>query len=170
MATVERDEPLVEDHQETAAIGPEQILSQFEAALRDQEDLDEEGFEFLMGHLRDAVESASLQPELQELDRNTWIRTFDAIVGEHLDESDRNAFIRQLNEAIDPLNSAGVQIATEFARRLQADGETAALNWLAEQRAIEQARTQSPAPASDDAAQRQSITRSRSRRLRGPPR
>lgn len=169
MAVVEQEESPVEEHQDAAGIGPEQILSQFEAALREQEDLDEEGFEFLMGHLRDAVESASLQPELQELDRNTWIRTFDALVGEHLDEGDRNAFIRQLNEAIDPLSSSGVQIATEFARRLQAEGEEAALDWLAEQRALEQARSQPRDPASEDTPQRQSITRSRSRRLRGPP-
>lgn len=158
----------VDSEQGVTGFDPEQILEQFSSALREQEELDEEGYEFLMGHLRDAVESASLQPELQQLDRMTWINTFDAIVGDDMDEGDRNALIRQLNEAIDPLDSSGVQIASEFAKRLQAEGEAAALNWLGEQRkhaAVES----DPIPDSEDAPLRQSITRSRSRRLRGPP-
>lgn len=160
-----------EEQADAAANAQQQMLAQFEAALREQDDLGEEGYEFLMGHLREAVENVSLEPEVVELDRTSWISTFDALVGEDMDEGDRNALIRQLNDAVDPLDSSGVQIATEFAKRLQSQGEASALMWLQEQRRLAEAETNSPNPAPDQngVPQAQSITRSRSRRLRGPP-
>ena len=67
----------------------------------------------------------------------------------------------------------GTQVTLEFSRRLQADGEAAALAWLAEQRkAAEKSAAVAPLPADRHGvplAGAQAITRSRSRRLRGPP-
>ena len=133
----------------------------------------QEGLDFLMPFLRDAVEQASLAPSRVDLDVNAWLATFDAIAGDALDETERNTLLRQLNEAIEPLNDAGTQVTLEFSRRLQADGEAAALAWLAEQRkAAEKSAAVAPLPADRHGvplAGAQAITRSRSRRLRGPP-
>lgn len=149
------------------------ILAEFESALRAQPGVGQEGLDFLMPFLRDAVEQASLAPSRVDLDVNAWLATFDAIAGDALDETERNTLLRQLNEAIEPLNDAGTQVTLEFSRRLQADGEAAALAWLAEQRkAAEKSAAVAPLPADRHGvplAGAQAITRSRSRRLRGPP-
>ena len=149
------------------------ILAEFESALREQPGIGPEGLDFLMPFMRDAVEQASLAPSRVELDAKSWMATFDAIVGDTLDEAERNAFVRQLNEAIEPLNEAGTKVALEFARRLQSDGEVAALDWLAEQRRAAEKEAAAAASPGDrrsvPAPGPQTITRSRSRRLRGPP-
>ena len=87
-----------------------------------------------------------------------------------LSEDERNALVRQLDAAIDPLQQPDAQVAMEFARRVQRDGETKALEWLREQRAASAADAVDPAKSKAPLLPgRESITRSRSRRLRGPP-
>jgi hypothetical protein len=149
------------------------LLGMFEDALREESDMDRDGVEFLLGHFREAVEQASLAPTLDQPkpDRAEWIRTLDALIGQNvLSEDERNALVRQLDAAIDPLQQPDAQVAMEFARRVQRDGETKALEWLREQRAASAADAVDPAKSKAPLLPgRESITRSRSRRLRGPP-
>ncbi len=151
----------------------EAILAELETALRGQPGIGQEGLDFLMPFLRDAVEQASLAPSRVELDADSWMATFDAIAGDALGETERNSLLRQINEAIEPLNDDAAKLALEFSRRLQGDGEPAALEWLAGQRkAAEKAAAAAPLPPDRrdvPVAGAQTITRSRSRRLRGPP-
>ena len=147
----------------------QELIQGFESALREQGGLDQDGFEFLMAHLREAMEATPLHPERQELDRSQWMAALDAIAGDSLEEDERNALVRQLNEAIDPLKSTNVRTASEFAERLQREGEAAALAWLGKQRKAKAAAESPPTEKKNAAPGRQSITSSRSRRLRGPP-
>lgn len=155
-----------------AAVDPEAVLADFETALRNEPGIGEEGLEFLMPFLRDAVEQASLQPLRADIDPGAWMSAFDGIVGESLPEDERNALVRRLNEAVEPLADQKTQVALEFARRIQSEGEAAAIAWLEEHKKLA-GRTdpQAPPPAAGDRPPigAQAITRSRSRRLRGPP-
>lgn len=153
-------------------LDPDAILAEFETALRDEPGVGQEGLDFLMPYLRDAVEQASLQPFRAEIDPVAWMAAFDGIVGDALDEDERNALVRQLNEAVEPLGEQKTQVALEFARRVQTDGQTAALAWLEEHKKLAgKADPQIPQPTAGDRPPvgAQAITRSRSRRLRGPP-
>lgn len=153
-------------------LDPDAILAEFESALRDEPGVGQEGLDFLMPYLRDAVEQASLQPFRAEIDPAAWMAAFDGIVGDALDEGERNALVRQLNEAVEPLGDQKTQVALEFARRVQTDGQAAALAWLEEHKKLAgKADAQAPLPMAGDRPPvgAQAITRSRSRRLRGPP-
>jgi hypothetical protein len=148
------------------------LLADFEGALREQPGMDPEGLEFMLGHLRDALDDVDAA-QVATPDRGAWMQALDAFVGHGaLSEEDRAALVRQLDAAIDPLQGADAQVATEFARRLQADGEQQALRWLKEQQAgARDEEDQAGIAAADTvvAPGPETITRSRSRRLRGPP-
>ena len=149
-----------------------QLMSELEGALREQPGMDPEGVEFMLGHVRAALDD--VRPDhLAAPDRSAWMQALDAFVGQAaLTDEDRAALVRQLDAAIDPLQGADASLATEFARRLQAEGEQQALRWLKEQQAsARDADDQTGTSAAETAAAAgpQSITRSRSRRLRGPP-
>lgn len=149
-----------------------QLMSELEGALREQPGMDPEGVEFMLGHVRAALDEVT-PDQVAAPDRGAWMQALDAFVGQAaLSEEDRAALVRQLDAAIDPLQGADASIATEFARRLQADGEQQALRWLKEQQAsARQEQDQADSAAADTVAApgAETITRSRSRRLRGPP-
>lgn len=154
--------------------GFEEKLAEFEAMLQAQPGMTEEGLELVLQGCRDALDNVSLQPALAVPQRNEWIASIDALIQQGaLDQASGDALVRQIDAAVAPLESPGVQRALELAERIQRDGQAQAREWL---------ETQSDKEASDDLAQvrsneaavdshplRESITRSRSRRLRGPP-
>lgn len=161
--------------QERTASGDfEQKLAEFEAMLQAQPGMTEEGLELVLQGCRDALDNVSLQPALGVPQRNEWIASIDALIQQGaLDQASGDALVRQIDAAVAPLESPDVQRALELAGRIQRDGQAQAREWL---------ETQSDQEASDDLAQvrsneaavdshplRESITRSRSRRLRGPP-
>ena len=148
-----------------------QVRTEFESVLRDEPGVGQEGLDFLMPFLRDAVQQASLQPARAELHPAAWMAALDSLIGEDVDEAERNALARQLNAAIEPMTDPKTGLALEFANRIQTEGHQAALDWLQRQRAAGEGEDPAPAPApvGGEPANAQSIIRSRSRRLRGPP-
>lgn len=148
-----------------------QALKEYEEALRAQPDLDEEGLGFLLEHYRQALEATSLDAPLTEPDPEVWIKTLNELAQSGaLTEDDRNELARQVEDAFKPLQGAEARLALEFAQRLQRDGSQQALEWLSAQDHNDKEGAAQAAPASDGAPRlRQSITSSRSRRLRGPP-
>ena len=150
-----------------------QIIAQLEQALRatapagDDQDLD-----FVIEQMRKAVAAADLRPEPSAMERAPWVDTLEALAGEGLlAVEERESLIRQFGEASDVLQTREAQVALELAERIERDGEQAAMAWLASLRpGNPEARgvggtveTNAVLPG------KQSITRSRSRRLRGPP-
>src|SRR5690606_11034529 len=134
-----------------AAIDPEAMLAEFESALRSEPGIGQDGLDFLMPFLRDAVEQASLQPFRAEIDPAAWKAAFDGIVGDALDDGEGSAMVRRLNEAVEPLGDEKTQVALEFARRVQTDGQAAAIAWLEEHKKLAgKADPQAPPPTADD--------------------
>lgn len=149
----------------------EAVVDKFEASLRTQSGLDEQERDFMVRHFRKAVAEAPLELDPAGPDRNVWIETLETLVQNGLlAEEERETLVRQFNEATSPLQSREVQVALEFAQRIQRDGDAKALEWLAAQQASPDG--QAAAGISSPGATpiiKQAITRSRSRRLRGPP-
>ncbi|MGJ4802655.1 hypothetical protein ACQYVW_05415 [Luteimonas sp. SDU82] len=132
---------------------------------------DDEDLDFVIEHMRKAVSGADLRPATSTIDRTAWVDTLESLASEGLlDGDERENLIRQFGEAGSVLHSRDAQVALELARRIERDGERAAMEWLASQRAGH-APTHGAGATIDDGpvAGKQSITRSRSRRLRGPP-
>lgn len=147
----------------------QQAVQEFEASLRSQDGVDEEGVTFLLDAFRSAVQEVSLDSALSPPDPDELIRTLNRLAESGLiDEEDRNALSRQFEVALEPLEDKRVQVALEYAQRLERDGEEKALQWLNAQRSEQEAQEQGT-PSNESPRLRQSITQSRSRRLRGPP-
>jgi len=149
------------------------VLEAFEASLRAQQGLEGEDLDFVIDHLRKRVAEVQLQPDLAGPDRNSWVETLESLVQNGLlAEDEREALIRQFGEATSQLRSRDVQIALELAQRIERDGEEKAMEWLASQESGDAGAGTGNglAKGSAELVDKQSITRSRSRRLRGPPR
>ncbi len=133
--------------------------------------MDADSIELALSSFREAIETAELSPPLAAVDRDGWLRTMEALARNGLlNEQDHNALLRQFDEAMAPLQGKNVEVMLEFARRLQRDGQDNALLWLSEQSASSQEEdAKSSGTQEQPTLLRQSITRSRSRRLRGPP-
>lgn len=149
------------------------VIEAFEASLRAQPGLEGEDLDFVLDHLRKRVAEVQLQPELTGPDRNAWVETLETLAQNGmLAEEESEALIRSFGEATSSLQGRDVQIALELARRIERDGEDKAMEWLASQEFGDAGAGTGNglAKGSTDLVDRQSITRSRSRRLRGPPR
>ncbi|WP_242111959.1 hypothetical protein [Luteimonas aquatica] len=149
----------------------EELLATFEAALREQPGMDEKSLEIMLQQFRETIDSAPLDPSLTVPDRNMWLETIDALVrSQSITEADRSELIREFDEAMAPLQDQDVLVALEFAQRIQRDGREKALEWFNAQREQQEQAAGQQTPAREGPSQfRQSITKSRSRRLRGPP-
>src|SRR5690606_31734555 len=91
------------------------VISEFEAALRDQPGMDEEGLEVVMDYLLKAVEETPLDAALAPPRPEDWAKTLDLMVqGGSLKEEDRNHIARQFEEACESLQDKKVKIAIEF--------------------------------------------------------
>lgn len=158
-----------------AELGVEQkrLLKEFEAALSEQSSLDREDRDFIFEQYKAAIENASIESKLTpDVDRATWIETAELLSrDQEIERTDIDALIRQFDEAMQPLQSPRVQVALEYVQRLQQYGEANAMEWLQGQHNNqEQDAASKIVPSTPDAIlRRQSITQSKSRRLRGPP-
>lgn len=164
----------VEDPNAEFAVEQQRLLEEFEAALSQQSSLDREDRDFIFEQYKAAIENASLESEFTSgLDRQTWIETVELLSRDQsAGQADVDALIRQFDEVMKPLQSAQMQVALEYLQRLQQHGEADAMSWLQEQNRKQEQDVVSDAvrpTLSDLVPRRQSITQSKSRRLRGPP-
>lgn len=106
--------------------------------------------------------------------RSEWLDTIEGLrENDVLTEEDANALIRQLDTILSPSQNKDVDLALEFGRRFQRDGQEQALAWFKAQ--LNGASTQSSPnegakPSEPPVALASAIVNSKSRRLRGPPR
>lgn len=160
----------------TAAVNDDQqeILDLLERSLRATAPSgDDEELDFVIQHMRKAVASADLRPETTGIDRSAWVDTLETLASEGLlVGQEREDLIRQFGEATDSLQTREARVALELAQRIERDGERAAMEWLATLRSNTAPTRDAGGGALDGGLVlpgKQSITRSRSRRLRGPP-
>lgn len=142
------------------------LASQFDALLRADSSIDNDTRQSLSEHFRSALDEARVDGGA---DLAEWKGT--ALDYADVDNETESAELtRRLDEALKPLQARETQIALEFSRRLQSDGQEEALAWLRQQQAQEEPGSQT-IPTADDhpRALRTEVVGSRSRRLRGPP-
>ena len=151
------------------------LLAQLDDLLRSDSSIGQDDREALTGQfaaaLRDVVDTgdyAGTDAASVLLDSVDQLKQYAA----EADTGD-NELVRQLNDALAPLEQRKTKIAFEFSRRLQTDGQESALAWFREQQlADEQQAAAIGQPAAEGnpiPASRDEVTQSRSRRLRGPP-
>jgi|GEM_PF-3824346 len=152
------------------------ILAEFEAALRENPLIDADGIDFALEQFRDAIRQASLQPKKTTPSKELWLETL-ALLSDNalIQEEDRATLSKVFNEHLGE-NSEGVQQALEFSRRLDEEGEAAALRWLQNRRFESSAASESASTTKPDTqAPRAEVPygataiKLKSRRLRGPP-
>lgn len=158
------------------------LLRQFESTLQELQDdpsLDAETRNMLHQQFTQALgELGTVAGAPAELpSRAMWMDAVQALqAGGGISDDEVNELIRQVNQALEPLQRQESQLALEFGRRLQAQGEEAALAWFRteSQRAkdAESATGQAtqPLPSGPDAPLRNEMIQARAHRLRGPPR
>ncbi len=139
------------------------------AALREQVEL----------ALRQQVEAVAAGPAAPAVgaaasSRSEWLDTIEGLrANEVLTEEDANALIRQLDVILSPSQNKDVDLALEFGRRFQRDGQEQALAWFKAQlngASTETSPNEGGKPSEPPVALASAIVNSKSRRLRGPPR
>lgn len=157
--------------------GMAKLQEQFQEILQGDAGLDAKQREQMGEVFGQVLQSAASSPgpaSDDAFDRNRWRETVELLRqsgGVAEDEADE--LIRTLNDALAPLERRESQLALEFSRRMAADGEQAAIEWLRSQtdrESADQAQEPSRIPQGDHPSLRSETVRSRSRLLRGPPR
>lgn len=174
-AAVASEEPTRRDRESDGVSTPNQqeklLLEELESTLREQFDAGDENADLLLENFREAIESAQIEPTVALLDRKVWLETIDALARtQEISDSDRDELIREYDEAFRFMEDHEVKIALEFAQRIQRDGREKALEWFNKQQAKGSEPDTPDLHPSATSHSPQAITKSKSRRLRGPPR
>lgn len=156
--------------------GLDELMRDFDAALAETHGLDKAEQDHVRQIFADALADAAANPGISEMpDRSAWIETVESL--QHLgavDADEANHLVRQLDDALQPLQSTESRLAIEFSRRMQQDGEEAALAWLRETKSGNQAAAAVMGNGTPNdlmlPPMGSEVVNSRSRRLRGPPR
>lgn len=151
----------------------EQLLEQFEQMLGSQPGLDPDARKQLGQQFSDALRQATPAGEYELPSRESLVSDVEAL-REHggMSDDDANAMVRRLSDALEPLQRRESQLAIEFSRRMQADGEAAALEWFREatRGGAEDQQDQAAGSFLDSGpVLKTEAIHSRARRPRGPP-
>jgi len=160
-----------------AASGMKDFLKQLDAALQEDPSLDRDARDDLMQQVQDAMSAtAAVGANAAPFDRSVWMDAVQSLQSSGaMGENEANELIRQINQALQPLQRRESQLAIEFSRRLQTEGEEKALAWFRKEaagtaHAVDAQRMSQPSPSADNISPlRSEVVNSRSRRLRGPP-
>lgn len=159
--------------------GLAEVRQMFDAVLQRNADLGSDQREqmrrFFDQALEDAAASPGPAPE-DVFDTATW-KDMAGVLRQNggIAEDDEDSVIRTLNDALAPLEKRETRLTIEFNRRMEVDGQQAAIEWLRGQSADSSSETRSdevvdPVSSGNPPASRDDVVKSRSRRLRGPPR
>jgi hypothetical protein len=153
-----------------------ELLAEFENGLQDHHELDAETREAMREQLKQLMADAAATSggaAFNVPERSEWVQAVEALQksGE-LKEDDARDLMRQLDEALAPLERRESKLAIEFSKRLSTEGEDSALAWLKQEAAklTETQKTPAPATRQNKSSLRSEVVNSRSRRLRAPPR
>ena len=160
-------------------VGIDQLLQQFESALREDPAIDSQTRELLQQQFKQAHSDADLGSGSGSvpavLDRSVWLDAIQALQANGaVAENEVNELIRQFEQALQPLQRRESRLAIEFSRRIQTEGQEKALAWFRQETSkgsAESTTVATPSPMLGGASPllRSEVIHSRSRRLRGPP-
>lgn len=159
----------------------DELMQQFDAALQELQDdpsLDRDTRELLRQQFAQALSDVGTgENEPAGIpDRAVWMDAVQALQASgDISGSEANDVIRQINHALQPLQRRESQLAIEFSRRLQSEGEEKALAWFREESKHDKdvpvaGGGSRPASPGKSPPLRNEAVNSRSHRLRGPPR
>lgn len=164
----------------TGDSGVDDLMQQFNAALQDLQgdsSLDpatraalQQQFAQAMSDMGKAEGATAGIP-----DRSMWMDAVQALQASgEVSESEVNNLIRQINQALQPLQRRESQIAIEFSRRIQSEGQDKALEWFRAETGKVSSESStgtvhSSPPSDVPPLLRSEVVNSRSHRLRGPP-
>ena len=163
----------------TAETGQQALLEQFQGLLQQEGTLASDDRDELVRVFENALQDAAAsngQAASNAFDTATWHETVDMLrQGGFVEQDEADHLIRSLNEALAPLQRRESQLAMEFSRRVETEGQEKALEWFREASKASQEASggrDTVAPTPDKATVtplRADTVNSRSRRLRGPP-
>ena len=157
----------------------QQLLREFMSVLQEDPAIDRETRELLQQHFSQALndaESAS-EPATEIPDSAMWMDAVRMLQAEGaVAENEADELIRQLSQAIQPLQQRESRLAIEFSRRIQDEGHEKALAWFrreasstSDETKLSASSSQLPPLGDTKPSLRTEVVNSRSRRLRGPP-
>ncbi len=159
--------------------GMDELMRQFDAALQEMQNdpaLDPATREMLHQQFAQALsDMGTVEGAVTDIpDRAMWMDAVQALQASgEVSESEVNDLIRQINQALQPLQRRESQLAIEFSRRLQTEGQEKALAWFRkESKSLSdapKAEASRIAPLEKTRPLRTEVVNSRSRHLRGPP-
>lgn len=154
----------------------QELLQEVRELLRADVELDEGQRELFGAHFAQALQAVVEQQgqAAETVDRTLWRQALsDLEVDGDVSPTDAADLSRRVEGALLPLERRPTQVALEFSRRMQEEGSEKALAWLREQRAGSDESTVSapmvPSSSAPAVVGGDDVTKSRSRRLRGPP-
>jgi hypothetical protein len=160
--------------------GMDELMRQFDAALQEMQSdpaLDPATRDMLHQQFAQALsDMGTVEGAVADIpDRAMWMDAVQALQASgEVSESEVNDLIRQINQALQPLQRRESQLAIEFSRRLQTEGQDKALAWFRKESkgladAPKAEAASGIAPPEKTRRLRTEVVNSRSRHLRGPP-
>src|SRR5690554_5119630 len=153
--------------------GMDQLISQFQQMLGQQPDLDPEAREELGRQFGEALRQAEPSGDFDVPTRDELAGQIDEMREQGaMSDDDANAMVRRMTDALEPLQRRESRLAIEFSRRMQAEGEEAALAWFREATRNDSradAAQGVPSPPDAQPALKAEAVNSRTSRPRGPP-
>lgn len=159
--------------------GMDELMRQFDAALQEMQSdpaLDPATREMLHQQFAQALsDMGTVEGAVADIpDRAMWMDAVQALQASgEVSEGEVNDLIRQINQALQPLQRRESQLAIEFSRRLQTEGQEKALAWFRKESKglsdVPKAEASRIAPLEKTRPLRTEVVNSRSRHLRGPP-
>ena len=151
-----------------------ELAGELDEMLRADPSFDEVDRQAFGEHFESALRDIVASGAYAEIpDESAWQESIDELKRHSSTSAEVDGLAGQIDGALASLERRETKIAVEFSRRLQVDGQESALAWFREQSASQEEEGATPQPVQDrdpGLALRADVIKSRSRRLRGPPR
>ncbi|WP_101926146.1 MULTISPECIES: hypothetical protein [Luteimonas] len=116
--------------------GQADLQQQFETFLGGEQGMDAAERQEMARLFQQSMADASTDGSAVAFDRNAWRNTVESLQqASGMSDDDAAQLIRSLNNALDAFESRESQLVLEFTRRIETDGEAAALAWYRSQKA-----------------------------------
>lgn len=116
--------------------GQADLQQQFETFLGGEQGMDAAERQEMARLFQQSMTDASMDSSASAFDRNAWRNTVESLQqASGMSDDDATQLIRSLNNALDAFESRESQLVLEFTRRIETEGQTAALAWYRSQTA-----------------------------------
>lgn len=115
--------------------GQADLQQQFETFLGGEQGMDPAERQEMARLFQQSMTEAASDKSAAFLDRNAWRNTVESLQqASGMSDDEATQLIRSLNNALDIFESQDSQMVLEFTRRIETDGQDAALAWYRNQK------------------------------------